>query len=348
MGGDVARDWLQRGQMLEAAGQFLYALEAYDDAITTLTDAIDVGSTGAKSPELRRELGIAWMNRGNAAQKARTPPALAEAVQAYDQAIALFRALPSHPSEARQNHLGAAWLNRGHALLVADDPAAITSFENAIAILSSEPFPDDPFARRNLAGAHTNLAYVLLTSAPARAAESARAALSTIDGYEHRHLDFAAMSLRARRALVMALGALLVDADPAGAQTAEFRAEASDAIEAGLALTLTLKRTDFQELRPLAERLFRLGVQLYSAHQPHFLGEFVLELMAAPPFAEDALFRDIADTALDETLAHVRRPRLVLKGTPAAERLLRTAQSLRAAQEELARRLPRAATSEGR
>ena len=281
----------------------------------------------------------------------------------------------------RQNHLGAAWLNRGHALLLASDHAAITSFENAIAALTFGAIRDNPSARRNLAGAHTNLAHALLSSVPGgaedpapaggppspriaapeaasklgpdtrgraqadllRAAQSARAALSTVNGYERQHLDFAAMSLRARRALVMALGGLLADADHAGAATVELIAEASDTIEEGLALALTLRPADFRKLRPLAERLFRLGIQVYSRHQPHFLGEFVLDLLSSPSFAQEATFREIARTALTEALTQERwRPPLLVAGTPAAERALLTARSLRAARDELALRLPRA------
>ena len=373
MGQDVAREWLQRGQKLEAAGQYSHALVAYDAAIAIQADADFAETTAASRGDSRRELGIAWMNRGNAAQKIGTAPAVAEAVQAYDHAIALFGERHPDPSGTSQNHLGAAWLNRGHALLLASASTAVDSFENAIAALSLGPGRDNAFVRRNLAGAYTNLAHALLTAVPegnaavgpplarglicpraaseaasklglyTRAWHSARAALSIICGYEHPQLDFMAMSLRARRALVMALGELLADAGHAGTPTAELRAEASDAIEDGLALTLTLGPAEFRELRPLAERLFRLGVQLYGTHQPHFLGEFILDLMASPSFAEDAMFVDIARSALAEALALRRASPFLTRGTPAAERALLTARSVRAAQDALERRLPRAA-----
>jgi hypothetical protein len=113
--------------------------------------------------------------------------------------------------------------------------------------------------------------------------------------------------------------------------TGDFAAEASDAIDDGLALARECDRRGAADLRPLAARLFRLGAQLYRVHQPHFLGEFVCENLAPGAFADDAAFRAAAAEALGLALADLQRPQLMIAGSVAADRAVDTARSLRAA-----------------
>ena len=326
--------WLQHGQFLEARQQFNDAVAACDQAIASLA-----GDRTAPDLERRRQLALAWMNRGNALQKTGSPPGLGDAVRSYDEAIAIFQTLPLETEPAFRNHLGAAWMNRGHALMVAADPAAADSFEQAIAQLRKLPQNSDPFYRLNLAGAWTNLAHVLLASASLSAGERSRAAarnaLDALAGVEQAHEEFAAMSLRARRAQVMALGELLATAGQKRESITDLAGEATDVIEGGLALAREFERRGVTQLRPLAMRLFRLGAQLYCAYQPHFLGEFLLETLAAPTLAADEEFRAVANDALAVALAHLQRPQLFFADTREGEKVLATARSLRAAQQQL-------------
>lgn len=321
--------FLQRGQALEQEGRFDEALAAYDHALALLRVAGD-----AADPATRHALGIVWMNRGNALQRIGSPASLVDAVRAYDEAIAAFRTFPAEAYPPIRNHLGAAWLNRGHALIMASDAAAITSFENAIAELAQLPLEADPFYRLNLAGAHTNLALATLTIAADRAAAAARAALRVLESVERAHEAFFAMSLRARHALVLALNALLSAAGSPGAASG-LVSEATDAIDDGLALARDLEQQGVSQQRPLAQRLFRLGTELYGLHQPHFLGEFVLEHLSAPAFAADAEFRAAADAAVTQAFATLQPSQPFIGGTPEADRRLATARSLRAAQQQL-------------
>src|SRR5688500_13908013 len=80
--------WLQHGQFLEARQQFNDAIAAYDRAITSLA-----GDHTALDLERRHQLALAWMNRGNALQKTGSSPGLRDAVQSYDEAIAIFQTL---------------------------------------------------------------------------------------------------------------------------------------------------------------------------------------------------------------------------------------------------------------
>src|SRR5690606_25640664 len=85
------------------------------------------------------------------------------------------------------------------------------------------------------------------------------------------------VGLKARRALGEAIGHLLVATD-AERDAADLLAdEAGEAMDGGLALVRHWESHGVTQHRELAARLYRLGAQLYLAHQPHFLAEFLLE-----------------------------------------------------------------------
>jgi tetratricopeptide (TPR) repeat protein len=343
-----ARERLRRGQACESRGEFTAALALYDEAIAALS------VLPPADLETRCLHGVAWMNRGNALQKCHllsdTSPSLHLAVAAYDEAIALLRTLPFETQPVFRNHLGAAWLNRGHALLAGTDTAeAITSFECAATHFEQLPLGDDISYRLNLAGARTNLAHVLLATEPVRARTFAQTALALLDRHERTHSAFAEMSLRARRALAMAIGGLLqsgTDSLPAGISDhgqdarATLLAEATDAIDDGLALARGCIARGATPLRPLALRLFRLGAQLYGNYQPQFLAEFVFENLADGAFAGDPDFRAAAQEALSLALTELQKPQRLTIGDAAAAQVLATAHSLRVALQKVGRRVP--------
>lgn len=322
-------EWLQRGQSLEARGNFPEALSCYDQAV-----ALGRSASGSDHAS-RRQLGLAWMNRGNALQQLGTAASIVDAVAAYDEAIAVLQTLPLESEPAFRNHLGAAWLNRGHALLLASDAAGVASFEQAIAQLEKLPLGADPYYRLNLAGAWTNLAHATLNTAPERARNAALASLSILSPVERTHEAFAAMSLRARRALIMALGEQLRAAESSQSLTTALLAEATDAVDDGLAIAREFAERSGPPFRDLVVRLFRLGAQLYGRHQPHFLGEFLLEHLAAPAFASDVEFRTVAEAALAHAMVEVQRPQLLVVNTANATKTLDTARAIRAAQQQL-------------
>jgi tetratricopeptide (TPR) repeat protein len=327
--------WLQRGQASEAAGRLDLAIADYDQAIASLRgeppDSLDL--------EQRRLLGVAWMNRGNALQRTATPGQLAEAVSAYDEAIAAFKTLPTDAGPRLRNHLGAAWLNRGHAQLILGDADAKASFQQAVSELATLPLDSDPSFRLNLAGAWTNLAHALLASTDPATRESsrdaARSCLRVLVNVDREHAMFAAMSLRARRAFVMATADLLATTERQGDAIAELASEATDAIEDGLAIARAFEDRGDTQLRPLAERLFRLGSQLYARHQPQFLGEFIVETLATRGLATDLNFLAIAVDAVAGALDRIQNAPVFVASNREAENLLATARSLRAAQDHL-------------
>lgn len=350
-------DALRRGQEHEARTELAAALGAYEEAMTLLR------RIPLAHPEVRRLLGVAWMNRGNALQKQQVlrttaaatvgeasepriengdTPNPAETILAYEEAIGHFETLPFETDPLCLNHLGAAWLNRGHALLVADNFAgAAESFERAIPLLQQLPLENDPAFRLNLAGAWTNLAHATLLASPEHSCFAARAALDLVAADAGTKANFAAMSLRSRRALVTALGELLQRPGAPG----ELASEATDTIDEGLALARHWETHGDAQLRPLAARLFRLGTQVYRIHQPHFLAEYVLENLAHPAYAADPVFRTTAEEAIARALAELQRPQLLVAGSPDAEKLLTAARSLRAAQQQLSNLPPSTTTA---
>ena len=364
MGGNVtltlarASAFLEQGQALEARGDFTPALSAYECAVSQLR------AVSAPSEEERRVLGVVWMNCGNALQKrgssardaADSARGLRDAIAAYDRALKCFGSLPFQSVALYRNHLGAAWLNRGHACMTLPDrPAAVTSFQQAIAHLRELPREEDMSFRLNYAGATTNLAHALFSEAEntgfaeaapllVAAVDAAREALRELADVERTHAAFAEMSLRARRALAVTLGALLIQAEARREPTRELASEASDAIDGGLALARECEAHGIPHFRPLAFRLFVLGAQLYRVHQPHFVGEFLLENVdpenPGAAFSSDPQFRAVADDALARTLAALPRPAVLVAGQPDTDRFVETARSLREAQTRLARTTP--------
>lgn len=325
-----AADRLKQGQSLEPQGKFDEAISLYDQAIALLR------TMPVEDHPARRMLGVAWMNRGNALQQLGTPVSLGDAVKSYDEGIVVLQTLPLDTDPLYRNHLGAAYLNRGHALLMTQNPEGLTSFEEAIRQFEKLPLDKDPHFRLNLIGAWANLAHGSLGIEPLRAEAAAKAALTLLEGIERAHEAFAVMSLRARRALVMAIGEILRTNRQGERKPVDMISEATDAIDDGLALTRDLETQGAQQLRGLANRLFRLGAQIYGTHQPHFLGEFLVEQLAFPGFAADADFRAVADQALAQAITILQRPQMLVAGQADTSRTLSTVQALRAAQQQLA------------
>lgn len=236
-------------------------------------------STDAALPsahQTRRDLAVSWMNRGQALMQTGN---LASAINAYDEAITLLRALPVTENPSWANSLGAALMNRGQLLHrahgIARSSEALTSLDHAIDLLRPLSADGNPWPRRNLAGSHLNRASLLLDLArPSDARADALIALQLAAPHERTGLVDADLSLKARRALCDAVGQLIV---APGADQDALAREASDLVDDGLALARHWTQLGAPRPRELAVRLFRFGARLYRLHQPHILAEFLLE-----------------------------------------------------------------------
>jgi tetratricopeptide (TPR) repeat protein len=345
----------REGHAFEAQGTpdaLAEALRCYERAIGALR------SLPIADPRARHGLALALMNRGNALQRQRTEASLAAAVQCYDEAIAFFRTLPLAANPDLRNSLGAAWMNRGHALLVQPDaPAlaeAVRSQREAVAILRTVPLDAHPSHRVNLAGSLMNEANaLLLVDDPATAADRARDAIGVAQPGESADALLADLGLKARRALCEAIGRLLARPGESAERVDALADEASDVVDAGLALTRHWETRGMPHLRPVAVRLYRFGAELHRLHLPDFLAEFLLEHIdpehAAGAVADDGELYAIAFDALNAARQDLETRRTVFLQTPDTARLLERWQTLREAETRLAalreRHLPKTANS---
>jgi tetratricopeptide (TPR) repeat protein len=280
----------------------------------------------------RRELALAWMNRGHGQLLLNNPAGDGAALAAYEQAIALLRPVPAHdPSWA--NSLGAGLMNYGqllhrvHGLTRAQ--AALAAFDEAVAVLRPLAAGENPWPRRNLAGAQLNRANLLLDLRRyAEAAATARDALDLSRPTENSALVDADLALKARRALGDALGQLLV---ASGAEQNALASEASDVVDEALALTRHWAAGGESAFRELSLRFLRYGASLYRIHQPQFLAEFLGENQ---PLAGES--RAIALEAIDAALADRPPGAYLTIGDPATERHLQTRRELETLRAQLA------------
>lgn len=283
------------------------------------------------------------MNLGHGLQQAGNAERVNAAIEAYANAIALFRAVPAPEQPAWTNSLAAALMNRGQLLHRAKGTAAAGEvrqhFDEAEKLLESIGAARfdaaNPWPRRNLAGTHLNRATLLLDlGRAAEARPDAQRALELSSAQERTEIVDADLALKARRALCDALGRLI--ALP-GADTDAIASEASDLVDDALALARDWEARCIAELHPLALRFFRYGAQLYRLHQPHFLAEFLVEHFEARRAAPDPEYVAIALQSLDAAIADCKSTGFFVVGDPESERRARIERELVAARERIAR-----------
>lgn len=283
----------------------------------------------------RRDLGVAWMNRGHSQLLLNNPTGDAAALAAYERAIAVLRTLPLETNASWANSFGAACLNHGQLLHRVHGKAraaeALVSFESATRVLRPIiPAANHPWPRRNLAGTLLNRANLLLDlGRAADAVTAAREAIALSNPTATTELIDADLTLKAQRTLCDALGQLLVvrDADQEALAT-----EASDVVDDAMALIRQWAARDAGAFADLAPRFFHFGTQLYRLHQRHFLAEFIGENLI---LSEE--IRRLARLAIDSALAD--RPctgTYLTIGDPATERLLQTRRELETLRTRLA------------
>lgn len=276
------------------------------------------------------------MNQGHAQQRINDPAQISAAIHSYEQAIAIYRSLPSTADSLTANSLAAAWMNRGQLLHrlhgTVQAAAALDSFDQAAALLRPLQAADNPWPQRNFAGTLLNRACLLIDLAEHRAAlDSAREALPLATTGERLELVDADLALKLRRVACDAIGQLIALV-PREEQTA-LASEASDFVDEGLALARHWETQNEFALHPVSIRLFRFGAQLYRIHQPHFLAEFLLEQLKHAPLTRDVVV--IACENVEAALAARPDTPFLTVGDPASERHLQTARDLTALHQRL-------------
>ncbi len=331
---ETPADWLRYGQTQEShatAESVANAVQSYRRAIELLA--------AQPNEQVRKELGLAWMNFGNARQKEPDPLASEEAVRAYDDAIALLHDDSVPNDSALRNSIGAAWMNRGHALqrrgLRDGTIAALDSYDQAIALLETLPLNENQFFAINLAAALLNRAQALLAlpTPEAIAAHTAGSkALKLVIETARTDPTAADIALKTYHALSAALSHLL-----ARNPDAALIAETSDTIDDALALVRHWETQGVQAIRPFEIVFYRFGARFYLSHQPQFVAEFLLETLthvAAPGvIADSGELHSIATSTLAQARSDVYNRSLL---NPNDVRLARMREDLDEANQQIA------------
>lgn len=252
-----------------------------------------------QSPWYRWGLTAGWMNRAEALSRLGQPR---EALTAYDEALAHLQQLPLEMEPAFRWRHGLAWMNRALTLrTLADEAAALDSLNHAIQVLDN-PALTTPRDQGTLGCAWMNRAALLMEMAPSQPAEaldSASRALVCLRPLENQDVMAAEAALKARHRVCQAIAELL-ESPPVDLNKADdWILSATDAVEESLNVAEVWQETaDFSEITP---QLFRFGCRIYLAFQPHFLGEFMMDVLRPRPGREvNAAFH----LAAEESLRH--------------------------------------------
>ena len=231
-------------------------------------------------------LAACLLNRADALVRLNDATPLEAALESYDEAIELLRALPMDEDPLYPRRLAIGCQNRGLALQVrgleGDAADAAETFADAIAVLEHEhsaAIPDRDYLRTvvwlnlaNLRAADTS------PDAIVQAREAATRALDCVGEAEAEHVQAAAAGLRARHVLCRLSAHRLTQADD-GAGMPEDVHEATDAVDEGLAVVRSWEQRGVDAFRGVAFDLFRFGARVYARYQPQFLDEFIAENM---------------------------------------------------------------------
>lgn len=234
-----------------------------------------------------------WMKRGMALVQEATDSSLAEALQCFDEAIALRTTLVLEGLPTYRFGLAAGWLNRGEALVAMRTPdalqVAIDAFDVALDMLAPLPLDEDPRVRRRVAIAwhHRGLALRDLGRWE-DSAVSLRRAAETIAG------DVAAAIVdRERMLATISTNQALVLMSTTSHDAA---VEARHLAQAALARL------------PVAEAADDLDAARLALSARHALCQANAQLLAAPGLASDASRELVSEAtdAVDEGLALAR------------------------------------------
>ncbi len=231
----LAACWLNRAEALTRLGPAYHTLtlHAYDEALTLLRP-LPLGD----DPRFSKRLAIAHQNRA-LVLAAQNPPAMADAIAALVDAIAVLDHAETMDEPEREYLLAAVWMNlaniQASEAAIVSDLAAQEAARRALALVKAQE--------------HENAA----------AAEV---------GLKARHV---LCHIVARRLSVQTKKETERDTVPEDVHNA------TDLADEGLSLVREWEQRSVDRFRNLASDLFRFGARVYACYQPHFLHEFLSE-----------------------------------------------------------------------
>ncbi|MCG3150584.1 MAG: hypothetical protein PCFJNLEI_04071 [Verrucomicrobiae bacterium] len=338
--------WMKRGiARLEAGApaELQEAIGDFDQAI-----ALRCKLPLDANPIFRYGLAAGWMNRGDALTRLGSAENLADAVRSYDAALETLRDLPVEANPLFRRRLAIAWSNRGLSLQAQNTAAALLeagrSFETASAVLHGGNAAEIVDRDYLLAAAQMNHANALVRGAPggspAQARVMAQQAVALADQAQLQDLAMTEVRLKARYILCQAIAQLLAPLTTTDPISDDLFAEASDAVDNGLALARSWEQQGVTQFRSVAQDLFHFGARIYQMSQPHFLSEFLLENLdparSSSSFVGDPQIHAAALESIWRSFRQIQNTGAQSPHTPPYDELLKQLRDLRLVEDRLA------------
>lgn len=337
-----AKTWMKRGMALLSADNpavLPEALHCFDEALL-LREKLPF----QQSVWYRWLLTACWMNRGDVLTRLATPQTLAEAVRSFDEAILHLGFLPLDDDPQYRGRLVLAWMNRSLALRAQNNAEALlealVSLDRAEKALFVDKCAPDLSLRASILLNRAALLLEIPVPRPLEALRDSRALLEMTRPTETTDKLAAELGLKARHVFCRAVATLLETPPVDITQADEWILQATDEVDEALQLTAVWeKRGAPKSLLILRHDLFRFGCRMYLAWQPHFLAEFLLDVV--DPEHGSSLHtpaKDVRESALAtlslaaEQIRHRGPLDLGLKGM---DRLLEVLDSLNQAAERI-------------
>lgn len=345
----VAKVWMQRGIALLSA-----------DSVAALPEALNCFESALA---IRRELPIegsawfrwlltaCWMNRGDVLTRLGGAERLIEAVRSFDEAIFHLERLPLEADPQYRGRLALAWMNRALALRAQAQSAAldeaVISLGRAKSVLEEGVTAERPMNTTMLATLMINRAALMLELAPPRmleAMQDAEVALTLCRPTEKVILQAAEIGLKARHVFCHAVALLLETTSVDTTRADDWIMQATDKVDEAMHLTACWEhKGTAPHFSALRLELFRYGCSMLLAYQPHFLAEFLLDVLdperGSPLLAKSEGLCQVGLEALDQAAAVLRRRGPLDLGLQGVDRLLEVLESLNQAAERI-KKLP--------
>lgn len=348
----VAKVWMKRGIALLSANNpavLPEALNCFDQAL-----AIRRELPFEESAWFRWLLTACWMNLGDVQTRMGNPADLTAAVQSFDEAIFHLQKLPLEEDSQYRGRLALAWMNRSLALRAQATPEslhlALQSLDHGKTVIEESVTAKLPVNAALLPTLLINRAALLLEITPPRMLEAmqvAEEALNLCQPTEHLTLQAAEIGLKARHIFCRAV-AMLLETPPVDTSRADdWIIQATDKVDEAMHLTARWERQGMPEhFRALRHELFRYGCNLLLAYQPHFMAEFLLDVLdpeqGSPLLAKTDDLYQVGLEALNLAAVELRRRGPLDLGLQKMDRLIEVLESLSQATERIKKRAEQA------
>jgi tetratricopeptide (TPR) repeat protein len=348
----VAKVWMKRGIALLSANNpavLPEALNCFEQALVIRREL-----PFEESAWFRWLLTACWMNLGDVLTRLGKPTDLTAAVRSFDEAIVHLQKLPLEEDSQYRGRLALAWMNRSLALRAQGTPeslhAALLSLDHGKTVIAESVTAQLPVNTALLPTLLINRAALLLEVSPPRMLEALVVTAETLtlcQPTEHLNLQAAEIGLKARHIFCRAV-AMLLETPPVDTSRADdWIMQATDKVDE--AMHLTARWESQREAGPfhaLRHELFRYGCNLLLAYQPHFMAEFLLDVLdpeqGSPLLAKADDLYQVGLEALDLAAVEMRRRGPLDLGLQKMDRLIEVLESLSQAAERIKKRAAQA------